>query len=60
MCFAHRLTQRNISVKFHENRSKGSGDIERTGKCYGWTDRLTDEGHFYNPLPLRGGGLKSC
>ena len=30
MCSAHRLTNRNISVKFHENRSKSSGDIEWT------------------------------
>ena len=27
---AHRLTERNIQVKFNENRPKGSGDIERT------------------------------
>ena len=42
MCFAHRLTKRNIYVKFNENRSKGSGDIERTRKCYGRTDERTD------------------
>ena len=63
-CSAHRVTERNILVKFNENRSKGSGDMERTRKCYGRNDRLmdrrdghTDEGHSYNPLPLRGGGL---
>ena len=27
---AHCLTKRNIRVKFNENRSKGSGDMERT------------------------------
>ena len=26
----HRLTKRNIWVKFNENRSKGSGDTEQT------------------------------
>ena len=30
MCSAHRFTERNISVKFNENRSKDLGDIERT------------------------------
>ena len=30
MCSAHRLTKRNIWVKFHENQLKGSGDMERT------------------------------
>ena len=30
MCSAHCLTKRNILVKFNENRSKGSGDMERT------------------------------
>ena len=30
MCSAHHLTKRNIRVKCHENRSKGSGDMERT------------------------------
>ena len=28
------------------------------GRMDGQTDRWTDEGHFYNPYPLRGGGLK--
>ena len=37
-------------MKFNENRSKGSGDMERTRKCYG----RTDEGHSYNPHPLHG------
>ena len=30
MCSEHRLTERNILVKFDENRSKDSGDMERT------------------------------
>ena len=30
MCSAHGLTERNTWVKFYENRSKDSGDIERT------------------------------
>ena len=30
ICSAHRLTKRNICVKFNENRSKGYGDMERT------------------------------
>ena len=30
MCLAHWVTERNIWVKFNENRPKGSGDIERT------------------------------
>ena len=38
MCSAHNLTKRNIRVKFHENRSKGSGALERTQKPY----RLVD------------------
>ena len=38
MSSAHRLTERNIWVKFDENRSKGSGDIERTSV----TDKMTD------------------
>ena len=37
-------------MKFNENRSKGSGDLEWTQKCYGRNDRLTDEGHSYNPF----------
>ena len=40
-------------MNFHENQSKGSGDMERTRKCYGLThgqtDGRTDEGHSYNP-----------
>ena len=35
-------------MKFHEYQSKSSGDMERTRKCYGQTDGLTDEGHSYN------------
>ena len=35
MCSAHRLTERNIGMKFNQNRSKGSGDMEWTRKCYG-------------------------
>ena len=30
MCSAHNLTKRNIRVKYHENQSKSSRDIERT------------------------------
>ena len=30
MGYAHCITERNSVVKFHENRPKGSGDIERT------------------------------
>ena len=30
MCSAHRLTERNIEVKFNENRPKCSEDMERT------------------------------
>ena len=32
-------------MKFNKNRSKGSGDMERTLKCYRWNDRRnwTDE-----------------
>ena len=45
----------NILLKFNENLSKGSGDIEGTRKCYrqmdGQTDeqtgRKTDEEHSY-------------
>ena len=60
------LTEANICPKFIENLSKGSGDMERTRKCYGRiagrtfgqtderidgrTDEWTDEGHSYNPL----------
>ena len=29
ICFVHRLTKRNIRVKYYENRSKGSGDMEQ-------------------------------
>ena len=42
MDYAHHLTEVNISPKFNENLSKGPGDMERTQKCYGWTDRQTD------------------
>ena len=47
-------------MKFNENRSKGSGDMERTGKSYGRNVRLTDrqtKGIPIIPLPLCGGGL---
>ena len=44
-------------MKFNKIRSKGSGDTERIRKCYGGKE-LTDEGHSYDPLPLRGGGFK--
>ena len=30
ICSAHRLTERNIWVKFNENQFKGSGDMEMT------------------------------
>ena len=30
MCSAHRLTERNIWVKFNENHPKVSGDMQRT------------------------------
>ena len=30
MCSANRLTERNIWVKFNENRPKDSGDMKRT------------------------------
>ena len=30
MCSAHRLTERNIWVKFNENRPEGSGDMKQT------------------------------
>ena len=30
MCSMHRLTMRNIWVKFNENRKKGLGDMEQT------------------------------
>ena len=30
MCFAQRLTERNIWVKFNEIRLQGSGDVKRT------------------------------
>ena len=33
MCSAHRLTERNIWVKFNENLPKGSEDMERTGNA---------------------------
>ena len=68
MGFAHRLTEVNIWPKFNENLSKGSGDMERTRKCYdrtdGWMDRQTDrwmdgqtKAISIIPHPLRGGGL---
>ena len=31
MCSAHRFTERNISVKFDENRSNDARDMEQTG-----------------------------
>ena len=30
MCSSHCITEINILVKFYENRSKDSGDLERT------------------------------
>ena len=41
-----------MTVKFHENRSKGSGDMKRARTCYGRIqglhDGLRDKGHSYN------------
>ena len=34
-------------MKFNENSMKGSGDMERTQKCYGRNNGRTDEGHSY-------------
>ena len=39
-------------MKINENRSKGSGDMEWKLKSYSRNDRLSDEGHSYNPLPI--------
>ena len=39
MCSAHRLIERNIWVKFNENCSKGSGDLER--KQNPWVNSMT-------------------
>ena len=39
---AHRLTEMNIWSKFNENLSRGSGDMEKTRKCYGQLDGQTD------------------
>ena len=40
-------------MKFNENRSKGSGHMEPTQKCYQQKDRQddgqTDKGYSYNP-----------
>ena len=57
MCSAHRLTKRNILVKFQENQSKGSGDMEQTGKFYGQTDGQRKSIRI-TPLLLCGRGLK--
>ena len=54
---AHRLTEANTWPKFNENLSKGSGDMERTRKCYGRTDGQTKAISIISHL-LRGGGLK--
>ena len=46
---------RRIFEKFNENPSKGSGDMERTRKCYdGQTKAISIVSH-----PLCGGGLKN-
>ena len=42
LCFAHFLTGRKFLAKFNETHSKGSGDMERTRKCYGGNEGLTD------------------
>ena len=47
---AHSLTETNIWPKFNENLSKVEGDMQRTSKCYRWTDWLTDEGHSNKSL----------
>ena len=46
-------------MKFNEICSKGSGDMERTGKCYRQNGRLaqTGVGHSYNPLFALGLGI---
>ena len=47
-------------MKFNENRSKGSGDMEQTQKCYGQNGRLTDrqvKDIPITPLPLQGWGF---
>ena len=59
---AHRITEANIYQKLNENLSKGSGDMERTGKCYGRTDGRTDgqtKAISIIPHPLHGWGLIS-
>ena len=45
-------------MKYHENQSKGSGDMELTQKCYGQIDAQT-KGIPITPLLLHGGGLNS-
>ena len=49
---AQHLTEMTSLIKIFQT-------MERTQKCYGRTDRLTDrhtdEGHSYNPFPLRRG-----
>ena len=35
----------------------GLKDRRTDGRTDGQIDRRTDDGHFYNPHPLRGGGL---
>ena len=47
-------------MKFNENHSKGTGDMERTRKSYGRKDRLMNrqtKGIPVTPILLRGGGL---
>ena len=67
MCSVHRLTEKNICVKFNENRPKSSADIERTRNCYGQNDGrmdvgtgLTDERHSYNPPSTLWPGINKC
>ena len=36
-------------MKFNENCSKDSGDMEQTGKCYRWNNGRTEEGNTHKP-----------
>ena len=48
-----------VAYVLNENRSKVSEDMERTRKCYGRNDGLTDKGHYYYLLTLRGLRMRS-
>ena len=43
-------------MKINENRSKGSGDMKQTQKCYGRNNRLT-KGIPTTPQSVHGSGL---